>query len=111
RWVSKIETVLRKVDEMRRKSYRFRFLMLALSVSVAGLLSFTLLPSRGASGTKFDPYQLGAPNVDVNATAGKVRQATSAQVAALNQLKTNYSNATVRWNSFAGSPDVMMGFH
>ena len=86
-------------------------MMLALSVGVAGLLSFTLLSSRGASETKFDPYKLGAPNVDVNATAGKVRQATSAQVSALNQFKTSYSNATVRWNSFAGSPDVMMGFH
>lgn len=85
--------------------------MLALSFGVAGLLSFTLLSSRGASGTKLDPYKLGAPNLDVNATAGKVRQATSAQVSALNQFKTNYSNATVRWNSFAGSPDVMMGFH
>jgi len=51
--------------------------MLALSVGVAGLLSFTLLPSRGASGTKFDPYKLGAPNVDVNATAGKDYQPVS----------------------------------
>ncbi len=96
---------------MKRRSYRLRILIVALPLCIAALLTFVLLPSRGATGTKFDPYKLGAPNVDVNATAGAVRKATSAQAAALSQFKTNYSNASVRWNPFAGSPDVMMGFH
>jgi hypothetical protein len=96
---------------MKRRSYRSRILMVAVPLCIAVVLTFVLLPSRGATGAKFDPYKLGAPNVDVNATAAAVRKATSAQTAALNQFKSNYSNASVRWNSFAGSPDVMMGFH
>jgi Zn-dependent metalloprotease len=97
---------------MKRKTYRARILMIALPLCVAAWSMFLMLPSRGASGTKFDPYKLGAPNVDLNATAGAVRKATSAQTAALNQFKSNYgSQANVRWNSFAGSPDVIMGFH
>src|SRR6266550_5882678 len=96
---------------MKRKSYRARILMIALPLCVAASSMFFMLPSRGASGAKFDPYKLGAPNFDLNATAGAVRKATSAQAAALNQFKSNYSNASVRWNSFAGSPDVLMGFH
>src|SRR5262249_13677684 len=58
-----------------------------------------------------DIYKRSVPNVDVNATAAAVRKATDAQAAALNQFKSGYSNSTVRWNAFAGSPDVMMGFH
>ncbi|HEX3142354.1 MAG TPA: M36 family metallopeptidase [Pyrinomonadaceae bacterium] len=96
---------------MTRKNYRLRVLMVALPFCIAALLTFLLLPSRSATVTKFDPNKLGAPNVDVNATAAAVRKATSAQTAALNQFKANYVNASVRWNSFAGSPDVMMGFH
>ncbi len=96
---------------MKRKTYRARILVIGLPLCVAAALSFALLPSRGASGAKFDLSKGGAPNVDVNATAGAVRKATSTQVAALNQFKSNYANASVRWNSFAGSPDVMMGFH
>ena len=96
---------------MKRKSYRARILVFVLPLCIAALLTFALLPSRGATGAKFDLSKGGAPNIDVNATAGAVRKATSAQVAALSQFKSNYSNATVRWNSFAGSPDVMMGFH
>src|SRR4051812_25756995 len=96
---------------MKRTNYRRKALIVLLSLGIATSLSFLLLPSRGATTARFDPYKSGAPNVDVNAAAGAVRKATSAQVAALNQFKSNYSNATVRWNSFAGSPDVMMGFH
>jgi Zn-dependent metalloprotease len=96
---------------MKRRSYRSRILITALPLCIAALLSFALFPSRGATGTQFNPYKSGAPNVDVNATAAAVRKATSAQTTALNQFKANYSNATVRWNSFAGSPDVMTGFH
>src|SRR5205814_4194886 len=96
---------------MKRKNYRMKFLLIALPLCVAALLTFAWLPSRGASGAKLDLSKGGAPNIDVNKTVGAVRKATSAQVAALNQFKSNYSNATLRWNSFAGSPDVMMGFH
>lgn len=86
--------------------------MLGLLLLVTGSLVFTLRPSRGANRTGVDLAKHGAPNIDVNATASAARKATSAQVNALNQFKSNYGNqASVRWNSFAGSPDVMMGFH
>jgi hypothetical protein len=96
---------------MKFKRNRIRVVIV---IAVALLVTAVMLPlrkSRGANSAKFDPTKIGAPNIDVNATVGSVRQATSAQVAALNQFKSNYSSATVRWNSFAGSPDVMMGFH
>ncbi len=83
--------------------------LIALAMLAAVMLP--LRKSRGAGAPKVDLSKGGAPNIDVNATAAAVRKITSAQTAALNQFKSNYSNATVRWNSFAGSPDVMMGFH
>jgi hypothetical protein len=84
--------------------------MLAIAI-VAALAILPWCKSRGASSSKVDLTKYGAPNVDVNATAAAVRKVTSAQAGALNQFKSNYSNATVRWNAFAGSPDVIMGFH
>src|ERR1041384_7871532 len=96
---------------MKRNNYRRKVLLVALLLCAAALLTFVLRPSRGATGPKFDLSKGGAPNIEVNATAAAVRKVTSAQAAALNQFKSNYSSATVRWNSFAGSPDVMMGFH
>lgn len=52
------------------------------------------------------------PNVDMNLTAAVTREATSLQQQALNNFKNNYGNqVAIRWDNFAGSPDVMMGFH
>jgi len=86
-------------------------LLLALPVVVA-LLAFPSLRSRGAGGRGLDPYKGAVPNVDVNAKSAALRKANSAQLGALDQFKSSYGNTTsVRWNAFAGSPDVMMGFH
>ncbi len=81
--------------------------------AIAAVMVFPPFPSSGAgSKPAFDPYRAIAPNVDVNATAAGLRKATSAQLAAIDQFKSNYGNqTTVRWNSFAGSPDVIRGFH
>ena len=85
--------------------------LLALPV-VIGLLAFPTSRSKGAGGSSLDPYKGAVPNVDVNAKAAALRKANSAQLAALDQFKSSYgSTAAVRWNAFAGSPDVMMGFH
>lgn len=52
------------------------------------------------------------PNVDVNLTAAATRQPNGQQQAAINQFKGAYGSQTsVRWNNFAGSPDMIMGFH
>jgi Fungalysin metallopeptidase (M36) len=98
--------------KLNRKYSRLLGLLL-LPVIAAALLTLPSFPSRGAANAEPpNPYRAGAPNVDINATAAAVRQATSAQLAAINQFKTNYGNqTTIRWNSFAGSPDVIMGFH
>ncbi len=52
------------------------------------------------------------PNVDVNLTAAVTRAPSALQLSAFEQFKGNFGDqAVVRWNSFAGSPDVVMGFH
>jgi Zn-dependent metalloprotease len=59
-------------------------------------------------------YRRPAPNFDLNETRNlaNLRQVTTAQLDALNNLKasTNASNVTVRWNEFGGSPDAIYDF-
>ena len=68
----------------------------------------------GASEVVKELYKRPAPNFDLNASLHlpNVRQATSAQLTALNNLKAsvNSPNMTTRWNDFGGSPDVMYDF-
>ena len=83
-----------------------------LALPVVALLLFPSLRSRSAAGSSLDPYKGAVPSVDVNAKAAALRKANSVQLAALDQFKSSYgSTAAVRWNAFAGSPDVMTGFH
>jgi hypothetical protein len=103
-----------KTDMLRnRKSQIAIFLVVLLVVT-----TFVVIPSPSrasgpqTSAVNFDPYRRSVPNVDVNSLAAATRQPTSAQVAALDGFKGSYGEqAIVRWNPFAGSPDVMMGFH
>ncbi|MDX6386068.1 MAG: hypothetical protein QOK48_3641 [Blastocatellia bacterium] len=87
--------------------------LLVLPLVIATTLVLPPQRSQGAgSTTPANPYRPNVPAVDINATSAALRKASSAQLAALNQFKSNYgSQATVRWNAFAGSPDVLMGFH
>jgi hypothetical protein len=59
-------------------------------------------------------YRRSAPNFDLNLSRNlqNLRQATGAQLNALNALKSaaNAPNMTVRWNDFGGSPDVVYDF-
>ena len=99
---------------MKIKTQRTKILGLSIAVIVGAFaMSLTYSSSDAASSgaRSIDLYKDSVPNIDVNATAAAVRKATDAQTAALNEFKSGYSNATVRWNAFAGSPDVMMGFH
>lgn len=61
-----------------------------------------------------DLYKRPAKNFDLNLTRalGNLRQATSEQLAALNNLKaaSNSPKMTFRWNNFSGSPDVIRDF-
>jgi hypothetical protein len=68
----------------------------------------------GAAEIVKELYKRPAPNFDLNASRHlpNVRQATSAQLSALNNLQAsvNSPNMTTRWNDFGGSPDVMYDF-
>ena len=102
-----------------RKKGVFRFAML-LTAAAAILGAMAWLPfdtgkaASGASEIVKELYKRPAPNFDLNVSRNlpNVRQATSAQFTALNNLKTalNAPNMTTRWNDFGGSPDVMYDF-
>ena len=95
---------------------------LAISIGVAAAIVGAIfsLPfgtskaAPGVSETVKELYKRPAPNFDYNASLNlpNVRQATSAQLQALNDLKAaaNAPNMTTRWNDFGGSPDVMYDF-
>lgn len=94
------------------KSHHSKNIALLLLVTLAAVMVFPTFPSRGAGDKGIDPHRTAVPTIDVNATAAGLRQATAAQLSAIDQFKSTYgSGATIRWNSFAGSPDVIRGFH
>jgi hypothetical protein len=95
------------------KSNHSSMLAVLLLASVATVMVFPPFSSRGAGGTpSFDPHRAAVPNVDINATSAGLRKATAAQLSAIDQFKNSYgSQTTIRWNPFAGSPDVIRGFH
>ena len=89
--------------------------MFAVAVVAAAALWQPLTSSNAASKRKLeDIYRRPAPNYDLNASRAlpNVRQATSAQLAALEALKTavNAPGMTSRWNDFGGTPEVMYDF-
>jgi hypothetical protein len=95
------------------KSRHSKSIALLLLITLAAVMVFPPFATRSAGGgAGIDPHRTAVPNVDVNATAAGLRQATAAQLSAIDQFKSTYgSGATIRWNSFAGSPDVIRGFH
>src|SRR5215216_6653176 len=97
---------------MMPRQRRSRAIVLSIIPLVVAMLVFVPFTSRGAGSLNFNPYRTAVPSVDVNLMMAGLRNATSSQLAALDTFKSTYgSQATVRWNSFTGSPDVMMGFH
>lgn len=97
---------------MKLTHNRSRLLMLFLLVPIVGALLVSPFRSQGAGNASFNPFSGVVPDVDLNKATAGVRKATSAQLAAIDQFKSTYGyEATIRWNGFAGSPEVMMGFH
>ncbi len=97
--------------------FRFAILLTAAAVIIGAMVSLpfdTGKAAPGASEIVKELYRRPAPNFDLNVSRNlpNVRQATSAQLSALNNLKTvvNAPNMTTRWNDFGGSPDVMYDF-
>ncbi len=95
------------------KKHHLKSIALLLLVTLAALMIFSPFPTRSAGGgTGIDPHRSAIPNIDVNATAAGLRTATAAQLSAIDQFKSAYgSQATIRWNAFAGSPDIIRNFH
>ncbi|HLL73847.1 MAG TPA: M36 family metallopeptidase, partial [Pyrinomonadaceae bacterium] len=102
---------------------RPRLLTVAVVIAIIASLILTTLLAPGsqaaatagaATARPDDLYTRPAPDFDLNSVqkVAAVRQATGAQLAALETFKANAagSNPTVRWNDFGGSPDVVMDF-
>lgn len=97
---------------MKLKQRRSRRIVISIIPLITALLMLSPFTSRGAGSIDFKPYRATAPGIDVNLLTAGLRNATASQLAALDGFKAAYGpQATVRWNPFAGSPDVMMGFH
>lgn len=101
----------------RNRIVRFAISLTAVAAILGAMISLpfdTGTAAPGASEIVKELYKRPAPNFDLNASLHlpNVRQATSAQLAALDNLKTsiNSPNMTTRWNDFGGSPDVMYDF-
>jgi hypothetical protein len=102
---------------MRR--VRTRFVAVLAFILAACLLAALPRGARvggvAAAGTKApvgDLYKQRVPSIEPSLLAGAVRPPTSAQLAALDNFKGTYGQrADVRWNQFAGSPDIIRGFH
>lgn len=102
---------------MRRhkiNSRHHKFAAVFIISLLAVLMVVTSLPhgARARSSFNFDPYRVHVPDVDNNLLAEGLRKPTALQLQAIDQFRASYGGqATVRWNSFAGSPDVIRGFH
>jgi hypothetical protein len=65
-----------------------------------------------ASKLNFDMYTPRVPEVNVNLSTAGVRLPTAVQQDALSRFKSEAgSRVNVRWNAFAGSPEIITGFH
>src|ERR1041384_8344190 len=103
---------------LRRKSIvRFAILLAAAAAIFGAMISLPFDTGKAAPGALQavkELYKRPSPIFDLNASLHlpNVRQATSEQVSALNNLKAaaNSPNMTTRWNDFGGSPDVMYDF-
>jgi Zn-dependent metalloprotease len=97
----------------------FAILLIVLVASASLLAPLSNVEAAGAApsgsnATLFQMYARPAPNYDLNLSQAlaSTRQATSQQLAALEQLKSNANaqHLTMRWNDFGGSPDVVRDF-
>jgi hypothetical protein len=102
--------------QMRTENIRTRLTVFVVALFVAALV--VVLPYKARVGArqkpafKFAPYSRAVPNIDPSLTASALRQPTNVQLAAAQNLKSNYGQQlSVRWNAFSGSPDAVTNFH
>ncbi|MDQ4121518.1 MAG: M36 family metallopeptidase [Acidobacteriota bacterium] len=87
--------------------------VVAVTCAVA-LTTFVSLPrqSEATSSLSTNIYDKNVPKVDINQLSQATRLPSAVQLSAFEQFKGAYGNkATVRWNKFSGSPDIITGFH
>jgi hypothetical protein len=102
--------------EMRSTNIRTRLTVFVVALLVAALV--VALPYKARVGARqkpafnFAPYARSVPNIDPSLAASALRQPTNVQLAAAQNLKSNYGQQlSVRWNNFAGTPDALTNFH
>src|SRR5687768_11449815 len=107
---------MRRNDILGNKR-RSRFAVIGIMVAalIAGAFYFPFEKSEASEPVgrnSLSMYRRLVKDVDLNADRAMagIRTATSAQAAALNQLRSTSPNLTARWNDFGGSPDVIRGF-
>lgn len=120
--LSHIENIYRVEERkmlLRKHLFRFLIILSAVVVSSASLITHNWnaqasSSSKLANNLGFGMYWRPAPNYDFNLerNLAGLRQATSQQIAALDQLRASSasSNLTMRWSDFGGSPDMVMDF-
>lgn len=98
---------------MKDSMIRLTIVMLVWAMVVTAIyFPFKTTEAASNQASSFELNKRTVPNVDVNLTTAVTRQANAQQLQALNQFKAAYGNqASARWNNFAGSPDMIMGFH
>jgi hypothetical protein len=97
----------------RKYDYRGIFALISLTALLAGtILVWPARETSASSARSLDVSGRTVPNIDTNLTAAVTRMANGSQQQALNNFKATYGDRTnIRWDNFAGSPDVIMGFH
>jgi hypothetical protein len=97
----------------RKREYRGVAALLTLGSIIAIVAAiYPTQTSKASSNDQAGLFQRAVPNVDVNLSAAAARVANGAQQQAINNFRSVYGgNVNITWDSFAGSPDVIMGFH
>ncbi len=98
-----------------QRIFRFAILLPVLAAVLGAMIWTPFNKGNAATPKKLkDIYKRPAPNFDLNASRNlpNLRQATSAQLSALDNLKSsvNSPNMATRWYDFGGSPDVIYDF-
>ena len=101
----------------RKNIFRFAISLTAVVAIFGAMVSLPFDTGKAAPAAAEvvkELYKRSAPNFDLNASLRlpNARQATAAQLTALNNLKSavNAPGMTTRWNDFGGSPDVLYDF-
>lgn len=99
--------------DTKEAMFRLTVAMLICAM-VATMIYFPFGRANAATNTSanLSLNKRAVPNIDNNLTAQVTRQPNAQQQAAINQFKAIYGNTTsLRWDNFAGSPDMIMNFH